>query len=77
MGDFNSVSNISNIDHIRGMSDVEFVNWISEEFCDQCSCCIYLRPCRLEFDVEFGNETQKYDCKQGIATWLNQSYEGE
>ena len=68
---------LTNADRIRGMTDDELVNWISDINPFYCSTCVYAKPCRLEYDVETVNYAEKYDCKDGILKWLQKPVEDD
>ena len=70
-----NVGKTTNADRIRGMTDDELVNWISDINPFYCSTCVYAKPCRLEYDVETVNYAEKYDCKDGILKWLQKPEE--
>lgn len=66
---------MTNADRIRAMDDDELAEWFKTGIIDCCPCCIYFRPCRLEYDTDTVYYSKKYDCKKGIIDWLQSQAE--
>lgn len=68
---------MTNADRIRAMSDEELADFLEKINPINCDCCVYMRPCRLEYDEETVNYAEKYNCKDGFMQWLQQPAEEE
>ena len=67
---------MTNAEHIKSMTNEGIADWLIHDLSyDSCNCCIYLKPCRLEYDEETVDYSEKYDCKTGIMEWLNRPFE--
>ena len=67
---------MNNAQKIRSMTDEELAVFLEKIIPMNCDCCVYMRPCRLEYDEETGNYSEKYSCLDGILKWLQQPCEG-
>lgn len=68
---------MTNADRIRAMSDEELADFLGKITPINCDCCVYMRPCHLEYDEETVNYAEKYNCKDGFMQWLQQPAEEE